>query len=424
MTPTDEERGELQRLRDVLVDDLVAREYIRTKAVEDAFRAVPRHVFVPHVPAETAYSDRSVHISATSSSSQPAIMAAMLEQLALEPGMRVLEIGAGSGYNAALIAKIVGTRGHVVTIDIDEDLVAAAIEHLLSAGVEDVDVVCADGGFGHRAEGGFDRVIVTAGASDIAPAWHEQLKPGGRLVVPLAVTGNVQVSAAFVKVDERFESDSVLDCGFIMLQGAFSKPESVVSLASGAGFFLSLEDPERIDLDDVDRWLRGSYTDRPTGVVTTAAQVWGPLSKWLALREPEFCSLNAWGNAAVDEGLVPLPPTGSSDWKMAQAGGLVSRDGLCLLAAPSHAGDGPSCGNDDEKNGDEFELFVRCHGNGDDLGERLVASVHAWQEAGRPGVERLHVRAYPAAANPRLAAGETLLARQWCKLVFSWTDTV
>src|SRR5262245_19757926 len=111
-----------EALRERLVDGLIADGALRSPAVEAAFRAVPRHLFLPDVPLEAAYADAAVPTwrrsdgVPTSSSSQPAIMAIMLEQLGLEPGMRVLEVGAGTGYNAALLAHLVGPSGSVTTV--------------------------------------------------------------------------------------------------------------------------------------------------------------------------------------------------------------------------------------------------------------------------------------------------------------------
>lgn len=135
-----------RQLHQALVDELAGKGYIRTPRVEAAFRAVPRHFFLPGLPFDQVYNDEAIPTkqldgSVVSSSSQPAIMAIMLEQLALEPGHRVLEIGAGTGYNAALMAHIVGDAGRVVTMDIDEDLVAGAREHLSAAGFDTVQVV-------------------------------------------------------------------------------------------------------------------------------------------------------------------------------------------------------------------------------------------------------------------------------------------
>ena len=136
-----------------LIDKLCGDELIQSPLVEAAFRAVPRHLFLPDVPVDQAYEDRAIPTKfargrAISSSSQPAMMAIMLEQLDLRPDQRVLEIGAGTGYNAALMAHIVGKTGQVTTLDIDEDIVAAARQHLHSVGADAVQVICADGWLG------------------------------------------------------------------------------------------------------------------------------------------------------------------------------------------------------------------------------------------------------------------------------------
>src|SRR5271170_7592414 len=113
-----------------LVDELRDSGRLTSPAVEAAFRTVPRHLFLPEMAASQAYQDEAFVIKTgpdglpVSSSSQPAIMAIMLEQLGLAPGQRVLEVGTGTGYNAALMAYVVGERGSVVSVDIDADMVA------------------------------------------------------------------------------------------------------------------------------------------------------------------------------------------------------------------------------------------------------------------------------------------------------------
>src|SRR5881409_720853 len=169
-------------LHRALIDELVRRNAIKDSRVEAAFRAVPRHLFLPDVPLAEAYRNEAIPTKivdgeAVSSSSQPEIMAIMLEQLQLEPGHRVLEIGAGTGYNAALMAHIVGKSGQVVTVDIDEDIVESARQHLAAAGFERVQVVRADGASGYSEAAPYDRIILTVSAGDITPAWREQLKP-------------------------------------------------------------------------------------------------------------------------------------------------------------------------------------------------------------------------------------------------------
>lgn len=182
--------------RNALVDELVSRGAISSEAVERAMRVVARHellrdVWIPSrsssgqgldMSAQTVeegeardellasiYSDIPIVTKmtdgrATSSTSQPALVAQMLELLELQPGMRVLEIGAGTGYNAALMAEIVGSQGAVTTIDIAPDVVARAGKMLAKAGYPDIAVICADGALGHAEAGPYDRVVATVGA--------------------------------------------------------------------------------------------------------------------------------------------------------------------------------------------------------------------------------------------------------------------
>ncbi len=219
-------------LRESLVARLEQQGRLAMPRVAAAMRAVPRHLFLPEVPLERAYADEAVvtkwtadHM-ALSSASQPAMIAIMLEQLDVAPGMRVLEIGAGTGYNAALLAHLTGPSGHVTTVDIDQDIVAAARAHLLAAGLgpERVQVICGDGAAGCVENAPYDRIILTAGAWDVAPAWWEQLAEGGRLVLPLALH-TVQLSAALDRRGDLLCSASLRACGFIRLRGAFAGPE-------------------------------------------------------------------------------------------------------------------------------------------------------------------------------------------------------
>jgi protein-L-isoaspartate(D-aspartate) O-methyltransferase len=222
---SNENRSDVPALHQRLVDHLKRAGHIRTPRVEAAFRAVPRHLLVPGFPLDDVYSDRAINIKPGASSSQPAVYAMMLEQLGLAPGQRVLEIGAGTGFNAALMAHIVGESGQVFTIEIDPELAASAREHLRGVGFHRVKVLCGDGSLGHPEAAPYDRIIVTVGAWDIAPAWQAQLKPAGRLLVPLAILGPThQVTVAFEPRDGYLESVSVSPCVFMMSQGAIAGP--------------------------------------------------------------------------------------------------------------------------------------------------------------------------------------------------------
>src|SRR6187455_2945845 len=127
--------GAADRARARLVDGMRDSGRLCSPAVEAAFRTVPRHLFLPGVPLARAYADEAVATQAvdgvtTSSASQPSMMAIMLAQLDLCPGHRVLEIGAGTGYNAALMARLVGPSGKVVSVDIDPEVAQRARENL------------------------------------------------------------------------------------------------------------------------------------------------------------------------------------------------------------------------------------------------------------------------------------------------------
>jgi protein-L-isoaspartate(D-aspartate) O-methyltransferase len=238
-----EDSPEAIHLRNVMTDRLVREGRMRDARLEAAFRAVPRHLFIPKIPLREAYGDQAILTKQiagqpVSSISQPSMIAIMLDQLALQTGQRVLEIGAGTGYTAALMAHLVGESGHIVTVDIDEDLVTGARAHLQAAGYDDgrVQVICGDGASGWSAGAPYDRVILTVGATDIAPAWREQLKVGGRLVLPLDLRNNgVQFSIAFDRMDDCLIARTFYPCGFIRLRGALAQEqtESAADIAAG-----------------------------------------------------------------------------------------------------------------------------------------------------------------------------------------------
>src|SRR5260221_1398136 len=138
-TPDAPDAPDAMQVRRDLLEVLSLGAVSLSPAVERALLAVPRHLFLPGIPLRDAYADIAIPTHwedgvPVSSASQPAIVALMLEQLRVEPGMRVLEVGAGTGYNAALLAELAGPHGRVVTLDIDAEIVAEARAHLDAAG--------------------------------------------------------------------------------------------------------------------------------------------------------------------------------------------------------------------------------------------------------------------------------------------------
>jgi protein-L-isoaspartate(D-aspartate) O-methyltransferase len=228
-------------LRERLIGILKANDALHDPAVERALRVVPRHLFLPGVPIDQAYADIAVATHwegpiAVSSASQPAIVAIMLEQLRLTPDMHVLEIGAGTGYNAALMAELVGPLGSVTSVDIDPEIVAEASEHLNTAGYPQVRVIAADGAIGWPEGAPYDRIILTVGAADIVPAWFDQLAEGGVLLLPL-VLGGSEASVAFRKWGGALASESLAPCGFMRLRGTEAGADQWVALADGRKLF-------------------------------------------------------------------------------------------------------------------------------------------------------------------------------------------
>jgi protein-L-isoaspartate(D-aspartate) O-methyltransferase len=227
-----------------LVDLLKSSGAIASFPIEAAFRKVRRHQFVDDfflfnpdgtfrtgrggeraregdlqiLYADSAVATKLVDGMAVSSSSTPSLMARMLELLELDDGMAVLEVGAGTGYNAALLAELVGTRGRVVTLDIYPDVVDQARRNLSAQGYTQVVVECRDGFIGAPEFGKFDRMVVTGGASDLSPLWVKQFNDDGFALVPLDHAGAhplIRVSGRSVRVLGRAVDWS----GFLQLAG-------------------------------------------------------------------------------------------------------------------------------------------------------------------------------------------------------------
>jgi len=174
---------ELGRLWERTVDNLVHEGIIRSEAVRRAFLRFPRYLFVEERYRKYAHLDEPLPIPAGQTISAPHMVAIMLELAELKPGMKVLEIGTGSGWNAALISELVKTD--VYTIERIPELVEFARKNLQRVGVKTVHVFLGDGTLGFPPKVPYDRIIVTAGGPDIPKPLIEQLKPGGKLIIPV-----------------------------------------------------------------------------------------------------------------------------------------------------------------------------------------------------------------------------------------------
>jgi protein-L-isoaspartate(D-aspartate) O-methyltransferase len=165
-----------------MVAGQLERRGIRDKRVLEAMAAIPREAFVPGVPTSVAYDDRALPIDAGQTISQPYMVARMTELLEVEPGDRMLEVGTGSGYQAAVLAWL-GAR--VTTIERHQELSDEARERLTGLGVKGVDLRVGDGSLGEPGGAPWDGIVVTAAGPSIPDALREQLAIGARLVMPV-----------------------------------------------------------------------------------------------------------------------------------------------------------------------------------------------------------------------------------------------
>ena len=408
------EQGGTDAARAQLASLLLSHGPSLSAEVHAAFARVPRHVFVPEMGEAAAYRDEAFVIKCgpdglpVSSSSQPAMMAIMLDQLGLEPGHRVLEIGTGTGYNAAVMSAVVGPGGEVVSIDIDPELVARARSSLHAAGYDAVTVKCADGGYGDPAGAPFDRVIVTAGAWDIAPAWLDQLAPDGRLVLPLSVRG-MQLSVGLQRADDLWLSTSAWRCGFVRMLGAFAGPDDVIRLGEPSDVAVQISDGCPVDALALLAALAGDdAVDEPLpAALETVAEV-ADLDLWLTMKAGKLGRLTVLSAPAGSLRLAPVPPFGALIAAATETGGL----GVAMLMP---ADPGP------ESVGSSPAVVVRGLGPG---GPALVGHLAAlsadWAELGRPGSHDLAILVWPGRGPDEVPAGLLVLERPSVTIAAGW----
>lgn len=197
---------------------LDGREPVRDPRVIQAMRTIPRHEFVPPNQRDFAYDDRPLPIGLGQTISQPYIVAVMTELLQVKPEHRVLEIGTGSGYQAAVLSPL---AREVFTIEIFEQLANSARDHLARLNYTNVTVRHADGYWGWPEAAPFDAIVVTAAANHIPPPLVEQLKPGGRMVIPVGNVFQVQNLLLVEKGKDKrdLKTRSIMPVVFVPLLG-------------------------------------------------------------------------------------------------------------------------------------------------------------------------------------------------------------
>jgi len=208
--------------RRAMVEAQIASRGVKDRRVLAAMAKVPRHLFIPPALWDEAYADYPLPIGEGQTISQPYIVAFMTDALALRPEDKVLEVGTGSGYQAAVLAEVVAD---VYSIEIVADLAARASQTLKALGYDRIHVRQGDGYFGWPEAAPFDAVMITAAAPRVPPALITQLKDGGRLILPLEHPDGYQVLTLVTKAGGKTTSRAVLDVRFVPMTGEARKKD-------------------------------------------------------------------------------------------------------------------------------------------------------------------------------------------------------
>jgi protein-L-isoaspartate(D-aspartate) O-methyltransferase len=366
----------------------------------------------------------------TSTVSAAHIQAVQLEQADVRPGMRVLEIGSG-GYNAALLATMVGQTGEVTTIDIDPEIIDRARACLDAAGFGHVRTIVGDGDTGVPDHGPFDRIVVTVRAWDIPPAWVEQLTPDGRLVVPLRVRGMTRTVALDRCTRLAGGSDGAILsggdarlCAFVPMQGAGAQddqialiPEDAVGGQSGPGRVQLRTDMLGTDAlaaaaagvrDAINGPLRLDPVQRWTDVDFDHVD---DLDLWLGLRLPSFAILTA-DREIIDTGRPSA----------------LTRAGAPALVTPSgfaHRTKRPSAATaalplDQQRFDTGVTAWAATTDDAARLADTYADAIRGWGAFRAAGGTSPRLDVYPAGTPVEQTRDMRVVDKPRCRLVFSW----
>ena len=338
--------------------------------VVDAFLSIPRAAFLPGVPLDAVYQDEPVVLkrdtggSVFSTSSQPSMMALMIDQMRLKEGHNVLEIGTGSGYNAAIMQRLVEPGGRVTTVEFDSQLAEQARDALQRVQMNRVLVVEGDGAAGYAPRAAYDRILATAGIWDVPRAWAKQLKPRGLIVAPIWFEGS-QYSAAFrLQPDGTLYSERNLPCGFVHLRGVAAGPTLDLRVGNGS-LAISSAHLDQIDAVALGMLLNADAQDGHLGHVLTSGDISYGAMPFLALALPgddSFATFSVLGDQQ---------PYGIDGHGFA----VITKGSACFVSAQ---GQGKAL----------------VFGSADTL-LAVQDGLSAWQAAGRPTADRLRMRLSP-----------------------------
>jgi len=391
-------------LHETMIEKVKEMGYAQRPEVERVLRDVPRHEFVPEASPDAAYDPYQAVIThrfsdgaSLSCASAPFVVAMMLDQLNAQLGNRILEIGAGTGYNASLLAELTGNAANVVTVDIDADVTAQASQALTAAGYPEVRVSTGDGAAGVPEHAPYDRIIATVSPWDIPHAWWDQLAPSARLVVPLRWRGQAR-SVAFAYQDGRLVADAVELCGFVYLVGE-NEGELSAPITDSETITLHWDRDQAVDPYALRGILDQPRTAAWSGVTIAGDEPHDGVWLRLTVTDPRVCRINAPADS---------PPEVCDPVQAYRSPVLVDGDSLAYLT--SHR----------RENGDQVRWELGAIGHGPaaaELAEHLCNEVRAWS------VERDHrkptLTAHPA-GTPDTDLHGTIIDKNHSRLVLTY----
>lgn len=362
--------------------------------MEAAFRTLPRANFAPPgTPIEWIYRDDVIPIKQqgdiwVSTITNPGGIADMLERLQIEPGMRVLEIGAASGYTAALLAHLVGESGQVTTVEIDPELAQMARRNLDAHGLHRVHVAHFDGSLGYPANAPYDRILLTVGAWDIPAAWREQLTADGRLLLSLWVR-SVQRLFLFQRTETGLMAHGAHAMSFVRMRGQAAGDEGKTRFGPENLLYAETDNRHATHGEQLYTLLQQPPQQHSTGIRLCAAEVLNALVFYLAAHLPNFGSIGARRELAQQNLIACLP---GLSHRHCETAGLLTANALCLLHCPPEQN--PFFSRPDlpdlYRNLVDFDLHLRTHGaQPQAITAQLRQAIEQWQAESRPSDARL-----------------------------------